>query len=172
MTRPLPPNAVSPPPIRQPILPPEGLPGEPVADAAPAPPSRPTREKMAVLRFLDPGAVSKTAAVKFPFAYVGEGGEEIEVREITVRRLSVAEVGAIVLGKTADNFDLFEFYAAMTGLPAEVLRAMPADEEVVDLCRPFLPRPVKDLLEALSLPFGDASPSPPPNPAESPSDAS
>lgn len=169
----LPPNAVLHPPIKQPVNPPPGLPGEPQEPAPAAAPSpKATREKMAVLRFLDPAAVSKTVPLKFPFVYTAEDGGEIVVVEVIVRRLAVAEVGAIVIGKDPSNFDLFEFYAAMTGLPAEVLRAMPADEEVVDECRPFLPLPVKELVELLNLPFGGASPSPPPNPAESPSDES
>ena len=167
-----PPNAVFPPPVRQPLMPPPGLPGEPADASAATPAAKPDPVKIAVLRFLDPASVSKTVAVKFPFAYRGEGGEEIEVSAVPVRRLSVAEVGAIITGKTADTLDLFEFYAAMTGLPTEVLRAMPSDEEVVDECRPFLPPPVRDLLEALSLPFGGASPLPPPDPAGSPSDES
>ncbi len=168
----LPPNAVFTPPIKQPINPPPGLPGEPVPAAETTPGKKPDRPKMAVLRFLQPEAVTKTYQVKFPFAFPGDDGAEIEVTEITVRRLSVAEVGAIIAGKSAENFDLFDFYAAMTDLPAEVLRAMPADEEVVEVCRPFLPLPVRELLQALNLPFGGASPSPAPNPAESPSDQS
>ena len=166
MTRPLPPNAVSPPPIRQPILPPEGLPGEPVEAApAPAPTPRPAREKMAVLRFLDPGAVSKIVPLKYPFAYVGEGGEEIVVREITVRRLAVAEVGSVLdVISASDKVDLYEFYAAMTGHPAAVLRAIPDDEGVIEACGPFLPAAAQELISALTLVFGAATPSPPPAP--------
>ena len=169
MTPNLPPNAVFAPPVKQPINPPPGLPGEP-AEAAPVAPKKPAVE-MAVLRFLNPEALSKTVALKYPFAFDGEDGER-EVHEVIVRRLAVAEVGAIVLGKSFDALDLYDFYAAMTGLPAPVLRAMPDDEGVIDACLPFLPQPVKELLAALDLGNGAASPSPAPKAAASPSETS
>ena len=129
-----------PPGSQMPELPPEGLPGEPKAEPAAVAVERPKAE-VAKLRFLDPSAVMKTVPLKYPFAYEGEDGAEIEVREITVRRLSVAEVAEIFrAARGRDDIDLFPFYAAMTGLTPQVLRAIPDDEGVIETCVPFLPQ--------------------------------
>lgn len=167
----LPPNAIAPGSTaapRAPFLPPEGLPGEPKAEAPPAKP----KAEIAALRFLDPDAVSKTIPLKYPFAYDGGDGE-IEVSEVTIRRLSVAEVAEIVNARRGESdIDLFPFYAAMTGLPAAVLRAIPDDEEVIAACVPFLPAAARELLELLISVFGAGSPSQRPAPAENLSPAS
>lgn len=89
--------------------------------------------RIAELQFLDPASVSKTFTLEFPFVYEGK-----EVREITVRRLAVAEIGAIFTN--VDDADLYDFYAAMTGLPKEVLKALRDEDVIFEGCAPFLPR--------------------------------
>ena len=107
-------------------LPPEGADGEAAALAA-----SPKPRTVAALDFLDPASVTKTFTLEFPFRYEGR-----EVREIVVRRLSVAEIGAILGGD--GEVDLYDFYAAMTDLPKEVLRALRDEDVVFEGCSPFL----------------------------------
>lgn len=164
MTRP--PNAFAAPP-RMPELPPEGLPGEPLD--APTPAVVKPRPDIASLRFLDPSAVMTSVELKYPFVYQ-DGADEIAVSKIDIRRLGVWEVAEIVkAARSAEDLDFFPFYAAMTGLPAAVLRAMPDDEEVIAACVPFLPATVRQIMEVVISAYGAAISSPPRAPAENPS---
>lgn len=161
---PLPANAFASPP-RKPFMPPPGLPGEPVD----APAREKPKAERAALRFLEPDTVMKSVPLKYPFAYEGADGE-IEVREVAIRRLAVVDVAEIFnAARNRDDIDLFPFYAAMTGLPAAVLRAMPDDEEVIAACVPFLPQAAREMLELLIHAFGVATPSPAHDPAANPS---
>ena len=75
---------------------------------------------------------------KYPFRWKGELYETI-----TVRQLTVAQVGRIeqqwAASGTAPQF--YDIYAEMTGLPAKVLRALPAPngQPVVAAAFDFLP---------------------------------
>jgi Phage tail assembly chaperone proteins, E, or 41 or 14 len=113
-----------------PAPPSPGAPGEPAGTA------RRSAAEVAVLEFLDPDKLRRTVTLDHPFRFDGA-----EVREVTVRALSVLEVGTIAGEARADE-DLYRYFAAMTGLPAAVLRAMPADDggRVLEACDPFLPR--------------------------------
>lgn len=76
--------------------------------------------------------------LKYPFDHSTLGA----VEAVTVRRLTVGEVGEILDERVGDVPDNFDIYARMTGLPAPVLRGlMDVDgEEVVNACFDFLPR--------------------------------
>jgi len=127
-------------PADLPPLPPQGADGEP-GNSIPA--KRPPRE-IAVLQFVDPDAVRKRVLLHYPFLWEGQA-----VDAITVRRLSVAEVGLITEEMIASNdFDLYRYYEAMTGLPAPVLRGLIEEdgEAMLDAVTPFLPRIVQETL--------------------------
>lgn len=85
-----------------------------------------------------PGATSKTISLQYPFEHPLTG----EVEEITVRRLTVGEVGELLDRLEPEAKDNFQIYSAMTGLPAEVLRGLVDvdGEEVSQVCYDFLPR--------------------------------
>lgn len=138
-----------------PPLPPPGLPGE-----SPAPEPRPSRKAAvaAVLTFLEPDAISTSVPLRHPFAWDGA-----EIRSVTVRRLSAAEVGLIAGDLVdGDTVELYAFYAAMTGLPAEVLRGMIDDDNVAvtEAALPFLPGLARGLFFPTSA-LGEASASSP-----------
>ena len=92
---------------------------------------------VAVLDYVD-GEPETTVALVFPFRLDGR-----EVRQVQVRPLTVQETGAIVQAKS--DADTFEYYAAMTGLPAPVIRALRGQDgdAVTEACYPFLPRFMK-----------------------------
>lgn len=135
--------------------------GYPVAELPPAPAVEPTiaaplpaparsPAAMAQLRFVDPGSMGATVRLDHPFELDGRIVETIDLR-----RLSVAEVGAIMDGLGDDDpLDPFDFFSVMTGLPAAVLRGLADDDgaEVLRLGRPLLPRFVRQAA------FGEASP--------------
>lgn len=140
-----------------PELPPSGALGEPAPAAA-----KPVRPPAAIaaLHFLDPDAVRTVVPLRFPFTLDGA-----DVREVTIRRLAVGEVGRIVEGLGEDDpLDLYDFYAAMTGLPASVLRGLLDDDgaEVADAARPLLPRLAEAVFFSRISGTGDATPSPAP----------
>lgn len=111
------------------------------------------RARVAELQFLDPASISKTFPLDFPFLHEGR-----EVREIVVRRLAVAEIGAMF--QAPDTPELYDFYAAMTGLPKEVLRALRDEDVIFEGCAPFLPRIARKLFFAQTPETGGATPSP------------
>ena len=61
---------------------------------------------------------------------------------ITVRRLPVGSIGDLIESLPSDRHDNFDIYAAMTGLPAPVLRGLidVDGEQVAGACFDFLPR--------------------------------
>jgi hypothetical protein len=149
-------------PTELPPPPPPGAEGEAAAIAA-SPASAKAAERpraeVASLRFLDPGALSRAVPLAHPFEH--EGGV---VDVVTVRRLTVAEVGAVMERYGADDqIELFDFYAAMSGLPAAVLRGLIDDDgaEVVAAARPLLPRLATALFFPSISEAGAATPSAP-----------
>jgi hypothetical protein len=117
-----------------PVPPPPGAPGEPVAPTAPVAAASPA--ETAVLEFLNPDKLKKVITLEHPFRWDGR-----EFAEIEVRCLSVAEVGKVA-GSAGAASDLYPYFAAMCGLPAAVLRALPSDDggRLLEACAPFLPR--------------------------------
>lgn len=83
-------------------------------------------------------SLKSVITLHYPFHHPSTG----EVEEVTIRRLTVGEVGDLLDQldpKARDNFDI---YAVMTGLPADVLRGLidVDGEEVSRVCYNFLPR--------------------------------
>lgn len=150
------------------------LPDPPPADPGPAE-AAPAAEaslrrpaEVARLRFLDPAAVSASVELRYPFE-----DETGPVRRIEIRRLAVAEVGAIVAAYDEQApIDIYDFLAAMTGLAPAVLRGLMDDDgaEVLETARPLLPRWVRRTVfgetaaETTSSGGGGATRSPPPAP--------
>lgn len=101
-------------------------------------PARPTTEP-AKLNFVGGKAWTKTVPLDFPFEYEGR-----VVSEITVHRLTTAEMGDVVdrLGTAFTRWDLI---AAMAGLPVEVLRGLEAGDgdAVMEAGIDFLPKALK-----------------------------
>jgi hypothetical protein len=88
--------------------------------------------------------------LKYPFRWEG-----VSHKEIVVTQLTTAQVGEIYRKARAAGRmpDLMDVYAEMTGLPAKVLRALPAvdGDPVTEKCWDFLPpslRPESDLTSA------------------------
>ncbi|GJD93348.1 hypothetical protein [Methylobacterium iners] len=152
-TRPLSeyPTAELPPP------PPEGALGEAASATLPTAAEPPPPAEVAILRFLDPGSISKEVPIRYAFEWEGR-----EVRSIQVRRLAVAEVGAVIAAMPEGMpYDLYLFLAAMTGLPAPVLRGLIDDDgaELLAAARPFLPRIVEEMFYSPSSAPGASTPS-------------
>lgn len=83
-------------------------------------------------------AFKSVIPLRYPFDHPSTG----TVEQITIRRLTVGEVGELldrIDPKARDNFDI---YAVMTGVPADVLRGLIDidGEEVSQVCYDFLPR--------------------------------
>ena len=76
--------------------------------------------------------------LKYPFRWEG-----VSHKEIVVTQLNTAQVGDIFRKARAAGRapELMEVYAVMTGLPAKVLRALPAvdGDPVTEKCWDFLP---------------------------------
>lgn len=99
-----------------------------------APPVETTDDRI-VLQFLA-GDTSKTVPLAYPFLFEGS-----EVREITVRRLSLGDVQTLLRKYAGKSYTLIDIYAEMSGLPAPVLRAL-IDEDgtaVTEAAYDFLP---------------------------------
>jgi hypothetical protein len=113
-------------------LPPADVVDQMLRQEVPAAPT--TGTATAVLQFR--GIREKSVPLEFDFDYEGR-----HVTEIVVRRLSTAELGAVVdrLGASFTQWDLFE---VMTGFPAAVLRALDSVDgaEVTEVAHAFLPR--------------------------------
>lgn len=124
------------------IFVPDSLPpgNTPAADAASAN-GRPALKPRDIetLDFEIPGERQffRVVPLRHPFRRNGE-----IVRDITVRRLTVGEVGDLIDDRPGDMPDFFDIYAVMTGLPAAVLRGLiDIDGEMVaGACYDFLPR--------------------------------
>jgi hypothetical protein len=97
------------------------------------------RKPGATLAFTGGKAWSKVVPLDFPFEYEGR-----TVAEITVRRLTTAEMGEVA-SRHGDELDQWDIFAVMTGLPAAVLRGLEAGDgdEVTGVAYDFLPRTVK-----------------------------
>lgn len=122
-------------------LPPEGAPGEENPASGRAGPAA-APDDVAAIEFLDPAARAREIAFAFPFVCDGR-----EVRGVTARRMTGAEVMRVseTAPKDAEGgVALLHFYAAMTGLPAGVIRALDADDHQAlhEGCYPFLPRSI------------------------------
>lgn len=110
------------------------------APAAEGPQHSPAKGKETARLAFAGGAVwSKDVPLAFPFEWEGR-----VVDKITVRRLTTAEMGDVV-ARSGQDFDQFDVFAAMTGLPAAVLRGLEAGDgdEVTGVAWDFLPRALK-----------------------------
>lgn len=78
--------------------------------------------------------------LEHPFNLQGE-----KVERITVRRLRIGDVDRFIKRLRGGSFSTFEIYAAMTGLPAPVLRGLidVDGDAVTDACFDFLPRSLR-----------------------------
>ncbi|KZM49444.1 phage tail assembly protein [Labrenzia sp. OB1] len=85
----------------------------------------------------DPATRLAEVPLSHPFKWSGR-----TVKSITVRRLTVAKVGQIASKMRDGKLDLYEIYAAQTGLPAAVLRGLMDDDgdAVSERCLDFFPR--------------------------------
>lgn len=95
------------------------------------------RPEVAKLNFVSRD-VERMIPLEFPF----EDEQLGLVEHITVRRLTVGDLGGILDGRDPNAADNFDIYAAMTGIPAPILRGLIAvdGEEVSQVCYDFLPR--------------------------------
>jgi hypothetical protein len=96
---------------------------------------------IAALKFLKP--MNHTVPLDFPFELPDVGAVEV----VTVKRLTVGQMGDILDRRDPKSPDMFDIYAIMTGLEADVLRGLEAKdgERVTGVCFDFLPpllRPV------------------------------
>lgn len=114
------------------------------AEGAPAPPPAvaPAAEDVAAIEFLAPDDRPREIVFAHPFRFEGR-----EIRGATVRHMTLAEVIRVFEAAPRDAGDsvpLVHFYAAMTGLPAPVIRALAASdhEALLAACYPFLPRSI------------------------------
>lgn len=118
-------------------LPPEHLVDQ-LDNQAPAAEPDETPAEVATLDFFGDEMPEWTHPVRFKFRWQG-----VPVEAITVRQLSVQQVGGIFRRARAAGRmpDLFDVYAEMTGLPAKVLRALPSvdGDPVTGMCWDFLP---------------------------------
>ncbi|MCO5083093.1 MAG: hypothetical protein M9955_15740 [Rhizobiaceae bacterium] len=123
-------------------------PQKPTAET-PAPDEKNPSREIAQLEFVGRKPI-ETVPLEYPFLLAGE-----TISEIRVRRLPIGEVGDLIDSLPAGRIDNFEIYAAMTGLPAPVLRGLVDvdGEKVTGVCWDFLPRAFR--------------PAPPPAPASS-----
>lgn len=94
--------------------------------------------EVATLDFVGDDLPVRAIALRHPFKWQGARHDTI-----TVRQLTTAEMGDIVnrSARSKTMPDRMEIYGAMTGLPAAVLRALPAldGERVMDAAFDFLP---------------------------------
>lgn len=118
--------------------PPEGAEGEAQGASGRAGAVRAPEE--AILEFENPEAMIKVEPLNHPFRHKGDWLREVTIRRMTFAQAMRASQEAQAAGRELTNVDLF---AAMTGLPAGVIRGMEASdgERVTDACLDFLPRP-------------------------------
>lgn len=106
--------------------------------AAPNPVKREAEPEVARLDFVSEADTRQAVhTLEHPFMWAGE-----TVCEIHIRRLTVSEVGQVVAESGPDGIDYYDIYAAMTGLPALVLRGLMDDDgsAVTRTCQAFFPR--------------------------------
>lgn len=119
--------------------------------AAPAP----TRRKFDQLAFKG-GEVTRSIPLQFSFDHPEMG----DVTQITVRRLTVGEVGELIDTRDPEAPDFFDIYARMCGMPETVLRGLidVDGEAVTGVCYDFLPRlfrPVRADASSSTSPTGE-----------------
>jgi len=120
-------------------VPPEDAEGAP---ATPPPAAPAAVEAVAAIEFLAPEDQPREIVFAHPFRFEGR-----EIRGATARHMTLAEVIRVFESAPRDESGattMVHFYAAMTGLPAPVIRALAASdhEALVDACFPFLPRAI------------------------------
>ena len=115
----------------------EERPGAVSTASIPAAPT--TSMAIAKLAFIGGKAWSQSIPLDFPFEWDGR-----EISTITVRRLTTAEMGEVV-GRVGSGFDQWDIFAAMAGLPADVLRGLEAGDgdAVTGVAWDFLPRSLR-----------------------------
>lgn len=125
-------------PQLRPVKRPEGAPDaqsrEPAHDVAAQ-----SRPEPARLDFIQTPV--RSIALEYPFRLDGE-----VITNVSVRRLLTSEVAN--LAKDEQMPDLFEVYSVMTGLPADVLRGLDADDgqKVAEVAYDFLPLLFREVL--------------------------
>lgn len=93
---------------------------------------------VAVLEFVGEKKPFVEVPLTYPFKWDG-----VVVETIVVRRLTVQAMGDFWDGLPTDGrYDRMDVYAAMCGLPAPVIRALPEPDgtRVTEACFDFLPR--------------------------------
>ena len=82
----------------------------------------------------------QNAETTIPLAYPFRRNGEV-VDKITMRRLTVGELGDVI-DSLPDNFDNYDIYAAMCGLPSAVLRGLidVDGDKIMEIGYDFLPR--------------------------------
>lgn len=122
-------------PSLKPVVPPPDAPDAAAGGVSPVevPPRAAPRPQVAALEF--EGVRFRDVPLEFPFTW---DGQRVDV--VTVRRLLTRQVAELCPDGNAP--DVFEVYAAMTGLPAPVLRGMDSDDgqAVAGAAWDFLPR--------------------------------
>ncbi len=95
-------------------------------------------DEVATLDFVGDDLPFSEVKLRYPFRW-----QNVRVDVITVRQLTTAQVAQVVAAARSSNVmpDFMDLYATMTGLPAKVLRALPAidGDEVTDKAYGFLP---------------------------------
>jgi hypothetical protein len=126
-------------------------------DNSPKPaPAAPARSRKFERLAFKGGQTTRTIALEFPFDHSDLG----EVTEITIRRLTVGEVGELLDSRDPEAPDYFDIYARMCGVPETVLRGLidVDGEEVTGVCYDFLPRlfrPVRATASSSTSPTGE-----------------
>lgn len=112
---------------------------EPAAAITPSIAAAPQEKtEVAQLQFLG----ERTRVVELVHPFVLDGAE---VREITIRRLSVSQVNELLDRIETSRLVTMDIYAVMTGIPAAVLRGLDDDDgrEVLARAYDFLPRSLR-----------------------------
>ncbi|PIO98571.1 hypothetical protein [Pleomorphomonas carboxyditropha] len=119
-------------------LPPADVVDEMLKQDAASTPARPVAEP-AKLNFVSGKVWAKTVPLDFEFELEGR-----VVSEITVHRLTTAEMGDVV-DRLGTSFTRWDLVAAMVGLPVEVLRGLEAGDgdAVMEVAIDFLPKGLK-----------------------------
>ena len=106
--------------------------------AAPVAAETEAGEEAVTLDFVGDEPPHRTFQLRYPFRLEGR-----RIDSVTVRQLTTAEMGRIAgdMARAGRTSELYEIYAAMTGLPARVLRLLPAVDggPIVDQAFDFLP---------------------------------
>lgn len=128
-------------PIEDIPLPPEGVademaaPGDAPEGASGNAPAAAGGAAVSTLDFADASDRTRGFDLAAPFHLNGE-----LVKRIEGRRITIGEAGAVV--DANPRFDRYDFYAVMTGQPADVLRGLDLEdgERLVEAFNDFLPR--------------------------------